>query len=268
MMILNSGSKLASINSPPVTPFPLKGILQMYNSTPTVEVPAAVGDVEDSDFYVPDEGDLVFYGRDRRDPGLPVAVAATSGDVPASGDVKWTLGLGVLSNMQQFFDSLRTNLESLEQLPHEDKEALLGQHVASAPAIMLGLELEQRTNIKFLVKLGKSKSEIREMLVKVYGDNAMKKTAVHKWAKRFSAGRESVTDEERSGRPATSRTGKNIAKVRQIVRENCRLTVRGIAQQAKIDRETVRKILTEDLDMRKVCAKMVYLMYSKMVTGC
>ncbi|XP_023705829.1 uncharacterized protein LOC111863597 isoform X3 [Cryptotermes secundus] len=94
---------------------------------------AAVGDVEDSDFYVPDEGDLVFYGRDRRDPGLPVAVAATSGDVPASGDVKWTLGLGVLSNMQQFFDSLRTNLESLEQLPHEDKEALLGQHVASAP---------------------------------------------------------------------------------------------------------------------------------------
>ncbi|XP_023705827.1 protein GVQW3 isoform X1 [Cryptotermes secundus] len=117
---------------------------------------------------------------------------------------------------------------------------------------MLGLELEQRTNIKFLVKLGKSKSEIREMLVKVYGDNAMKKTAVHKWAKRFSAGRESVTDEERSGRPATSRTGKNIAKVRQIVRENCRLTVRGIAQQAKIDRETVRKILTEDLDMRKI----------------
>jgi hypothetical protein len=33
--------------------------------------------------------------------------------------------------MQQFFDSLRTNLESLEQLPHEEREALLG-HVASA----------------------------------------------------------------------------------------------------------------------------------------
>jgi len=34
----------------------------------------------------------------------------------------------------------------------------------------------------------------------------MKKTAVYKWVKRFSEGRESVTDEERSGRPATSRT--------------------------------------------------------------
>jgi len=34
------------------------------------------------------------------------------------------------------------------------------------------------------------------MLVQVYGDNAMNKTAVYKWVKRFSEGRESVTDEE------------------------------------------------------------------------
>jgi len=85
----------------------------------------------------------------------------------------------------------------------------------------------------------------------------MKKTAVYKWVKRFSEGRESVTDEERSGRPVTSRTEKNIVKVRQILRENRRLTVRSIAKQVNIDTETVRKILTEDLDMRKVCAKMV-----------
>jgi len=31
------------------------------------------------------------------------------------------------------------------------------------------------------------------MLVQVYGDNAMKKTAVYKWMKLFSEGRESVT---------------------------------------------------------------------------
>ena len=45
------------------------------------------------------------------------------------------------------------------------------------------LELEHRTNIKFLVKLGKSENEIRETLVHVCGDNAMKKTAVYKWVK-------------------------------------------------------------------------------------
>jgi len=85
----------------------------------------------------------------------------------------------------------------------------------------------------------------------------MKKRAVYKWVKCFSEGRESVTDEERSGWPVTSRTEENIAKFCQIVRENRRLTVRSIAEQVNINRETVRKILTEDLDVRKVCAKMV-----------
>ena len=41
------------------------------------------------------------------------------------------------------------------------------------------------------------------------------------------------------------------------MRENRRLTVRSVAEQVNSDRETVRKILTEDLDMRNVCAKMV-----------
>ena len=41
------------------------------------------------------------------------------------------------------------------------------------------------------------------------------------------------------------------------MRGNHQLTVTIIAEQVNIDRETVRKILTEDLDMRKVCAKMV-----------
>jgi len=40
----------------------------------------------------------------------------------------------------------------------------------------------------------------------------MKKTAVYKWVKRFSEGRESVTDEERSGRPATTELKKTLQK--------------------------------------------------------
>jgi hypothetical protein len=70
----------------------------------------------------------------------------------------------------------------------------------------------------------------------------MKKTAVYKWISRFSEERGSVTDEQRSGRPAASRTEENSTKIRQIVRENRRLTVRSIAQQANIDREKVRKM--------------------------
>ena len=58
----------------------------------------------------------------------------------------------------------------------------------------------------------------------------MEKAVVYKWVERFAEGRESVTDEERSGRPATSRTEENIANVRQIVHENRQLTVRSIAE--------------------------------------
>jgi len=76
------------------------------------------------------------------------------------------------------------------------------------------------------------------MLVQVYWANSMKKTAVYKWVKRFPEGRESVTDEERSGRPATSRTEENVAKIRQIVHENPQLTVRSLAEQVNVDRNS------------------------------
>jgi len=85
---------------------------------------------------------------------------------------------------------------------------------------MSELELEQRTNVKFLVKLGKSGNEIREMLVQVYGDNAMKKTAVYWWVKRLSEGRESVTDEERD------QDGQQQAELKKTLQKFVKLCVK------------------------------------------
>ena len=50
------------------------------------------------------------------------------------------------------------------------------------------------------------------MLVQVYGDSVMKKTEVYKWVKSFSEGRESVTDEERSGRQQQTELKKTLQK--------------------------------------------------------
>jgi hypothetical protein len=44
---------------------------------------------------------------------------------------------------------------------------------------------------ELIVKLSKSGSKIREMLMLVYGNNAMKITVVYKWVTCFSEGRES-----------------------------------------------------------------------------
>ena len=75
--------------------------------------------------------------------------------------------------------------------------------------------------------------------------------------KMFSEGRTIVEDEQRSGRPSTTRTSDNTARVRELVRSDRRLTVNMTADEVNVNREAVRRILSEELGMRKICAKMV-----------
>ena len=85
----------------------------------------------------------------------------------------------------------------------------------------------------------------------------MSRTRIFEWHKRFREGREDVEDDPKSGRPTTSRTNENVERVREKVRSERRLTVRMIADELSMNSERVWRIITEDLGMRKVCAKMV-----------
>ena len=85
----------------------------------------------------------------------------------------------------------------------------------------------------------------------------MSRTRIFEWHKRFREGREDVEDDPKSGRPTTSRTNENVECVREKVHSDCRLTVRMIADELSMNSERVWRIITEDLGMRKVCAKMV-----------
>jgi hypothetical protein len=71
--------------------------------------------------------------------------------------------------------------------------------------------LQQRINIKFCAKLGKSASETQQMLTEAYGADAVKKSSVFEWHKRFKEGREDVKDDERTGRPITHQTDENCS---------------------------------------------------------
>ncbi|XP_034522201.1 protein GVQW3 isoform X2 [Ailuropoda melanoleuca] len=117
--------------------------------------------------------------------------------------------------------------------------------------------LEQRISIKFCVKLNKSASETHHLLKEAYGDEVMSRARVFDWHKRFKEGREDVRDDARSGRPVTHRTDENIQKVKDLVCSNRRLTVRMMAEELNLDKETVRLILKENLNMRKVSAKVI-----------
>jgi len=66
-----------------------------------------------------------------------------------------------------------------------------------------------------------------------------------------------IEDEPRSGRPSTAKNDENIISVRDLVRFDRRLTVRMIGVQLKLSHTTIHQILTIDLEMRQICAKMV-----------
>jgi hypothetical protein len=118
-------------------------------------------------------------------------------------------------------------------------------------------KIEQRTNIKFLAKLKKAVTKMCLLLREVYGEDTLSRARVFEWHRRFLGGREDVEDDERPGCPVTVKTDENVDKVRTLVRNDRRLSIRMIAEEFNVDKGTVRQILIENLKMKKVCAKMV-----------
>ena len=101
--------------------------------------------------------------------------------------------------------------------------------------------------IKFCVKAGKSGVETIELINKAYGSAAMSRAIVYRWYARFRDGREDVNDDVRSGRPSTARTDENVESVHRLLTEDCRTTLQMIADRLNIGKETVCRIVTEDL---------------------
>jgi len=99
--------------------------------------------------------------------------------------------------------------------------------------------------------------ETYQLLQQAYVEDAMGHTQVFGWFNRFKEGRTSVESNPHSGRLSTSRNEEMIAKVRTIVHNNRRLTVREIANDCGISVGSCNAILTDDLHMkrvREVCA--------------
>jgi len=116
---------------------------------------------------------------------------------------------------------------------------------------------EQRICIKVCFEIGKTATETYQVLQQAYSEAAMGLTQVFDWFRRFKEGRTSVESDPRSGRTSTSRNEEMFAKVKTIVRNNRRLTVREVAGDCGISVGSCDAILTDDLHMKYVCAKFV-----------
>ncbi|GBO44942.1 Putative uncharacterized protein FLJ37770 [Araneus ventricosus] len=117
--------------------------------------------------------------------------------------------------------------------------------------------MEQRVTIKFCFKLGKTAMETHEMLVNVYGVEAVIKKCVFECFKHFRVGKEDVEDEPRLVRPPTSTIPDNIERVQWMLADGWRLSLRMIAEKLKISVDSVGNIVREHLQKRKVCARFI-----------
>ncbi len=70
-------------------------------------------------------------------------------------------------------------------------------------------DFEQRAYIKMRTALNFSAVDIHTDLVNVHQDSAYAYRTVAKWVSLFKAGRESIEDDPRSGRPVTDFTRRN-----------------------------------------------------------
>jgi hypothetical protein len=114
------------------------------------------------------------------------------------------------------------------------------------------LQFEQRENVKFCQKFGKSISKTLQMVKQAYGEEALGRSAVFTWRKHFAQGRDHFEDDEHTGWPRTVRTELKIQEVATLVRANCFQMVDEITAAAGISRGTCHKILSDDLNVSHV----------------
>jgi hypothetical protein len=80
----------------------------------------------------------------------------------------------------------------------------------------LFFKMEQSAAIKFCVKLKKTATATFEMLKSTYSEECLLRISVFEWHLRLKEGRKSIQDDERKGRPSTSRREESTENIQKM----------------------------------------------------
>ena len=116
---------------------------------------------------------------------------------------------------------------------------------------------EQCVCAKFCSKLGNTFTETFQMLEQAYGEEYLSRTKCYEYYQLFKSGRNSVEDDPKFCKPSSSSGDDHIEKVRSVIRENRRLTIREVSEEVGICKSSCHTILTEKLKLHRVAAKFV-----------
>jgi len=90
-----------------------------------------------------------------------------------------------------------------------------------------------------------------------YRDQTLSRSNVFRWYGRFRDGREDTEDDPRSGRPTKCRNNNNVEKISRSLLQNRHPSLRMPADEVNNGKNTVRRIVVEDLRKRKICSRFV-----------
>ena len=83
------------------------------------------------------------------------------------------------------------------------------------------------------------------MLPMAFGESANSRTQVQLYYKRFKEDREDANGDARPGRPSTSTPDENIEAVKILIFDNCRITIREVADNVEISFGSYQAIFTD-----------------------
>ena len=114
-----------------------------------------------------------------------------------------------------------------------------------------------RVIIGFCFMKKMSAKETTEEINGVLGQNSIAFSTVTKWFRMFQFGETSFDDQKREGPPVTVTTEESVAKIKDQIKIDPRITLRQMAEILKISTESIRQILRNNLKARYVCVQWV-----------
>ncbi len=102
---------------------------------------------------------------------------------------------------------------------------------------------------------GESLTDIHKTMVDIVGDRAYSFRRVCAVITQFNSGRTSFKDACISGRPVTVANEETIARVRKLIADNKRITIRMLSYECSISYKTIWRIIHNVFNMNKICSR-------------
>ena len=122
------------------------------------------------------------------------------------------------------------------------------------------IELENcdfRATIYYDLKRGLTYHESHKNFSKAFESVAPGKSTVSKWFREFRFGRSHFNDDNRCGRPVSAATQENAARVKELIREDTRITCKDLQNILGIGMSAFNEILHHQVGVHKRCARWV-----------